>query len=69
MPGAFPAIPDDAEDDTEDCCEAGDDDVRSGLSPSHQFLQFPIDRIGDDVDGEPECPPIMDHLEQEKARA
>lgn len=42
----------DLEDDGEDCCPAGDDDVRSGLSPSHQRLRFPVGWIGDEVDAE-----------------
>ncbi|MDB5583359.1 MAG: hypothetical protein JWR80_8535 [Bradyrhizobium sp.] len=46
----YPGDPGDAEDGDEDCCEAGDDGVRSGASPGGQYQDY----AGNEDDGEPE---------------
>jgi hypothetical protein len=35
-----PGDPDDAEEGDEDCCEAGDDDVRGGASPGLEYVEY-----------------------------
>lgn len=49
----YPGDPDDAEDDLEDCCAAGDDAIRSGVSPN-DHRQIDANEIGNEDDEEQE---------------